>query len=148
MVRLDTDTLQMPADADGISGGIKNVCVRTSLVCRGGHQSWWPPPWAYFVITSCDWTKDTFRYSALSLGSHYDHYNEVAVYFLWAMHYVFKLSVCLHTYLRACLMLESLTVLPSTSSFIFTLTHQDEWSDCRGAGCCVRGCMIWRCGST
>jgi len=70
--------------------------------------------------------KTHFVIVLFSLGSHYDHYNEVAVYFLWAMHYVFKLSVCLHTYLRACLMLESLTVLPSTSSFIFTLTHQDE----------------------
>jgi len=44
MVRLDTDPLQMPADTDGISGGSENVCVCTSLICSGRHQSQWPPP--------------------------------------------------------------------------------------------------------
>ena len=36
MVRLDTDPLQMPADADSISDESENVCVRTSLACSGG----------------------------------------------------------------------------------------------------------------
>jgi len=36
MVRLDTDPLQMPADADSISGERENVCIRTSLACSGG----------------------------------------------------------------------------------------------------------------
>ena len=41
MVRLDTDPLQTPADTDGISGGSKNVCVRTVAVVsinRDGHR--------------------------------------------------------------------------------------------------------------
>jgi len=39
MVRLDTDTLLTAADADGISGGSKNVCSCTYLICSGRHQS-------------------------------------------------------------------------------------------------------------
>jgi len=39
MVRLDTDPLQLPVDMDSISGGSENVCIRTSLICGGRHQS-------------------------------------------------------------------------------------------------------------
>jgi len=41
MVRLDTDLLQTPAYTGGISGGSKNVCVRTVAVVginRDGHR--------------------------------------------------------------------------------------------------------------
>jgi len=39
MVRLDTDHLQTPADANSIAGESENVYVRTSLPCSGRHQS-------------------------------------------------------------------------------------------------------------
>jgi len=54
MVRLDTDPLQMQADADGISGRSKNVCIHTSPhlssaaagIKRDGrhHESLWSLP--------------------------------------------------------------------------------------------------------
>jgi len=37
MVRLDIDPLRTPADI--ISGGGENVCICTSLIRSGGHQS-------------------------------------------------------------------------------------------------------------
>ena len=44
MVRLDTDPLQMRTL---FLPWVKNVCVCTSLVCSGGHQSWRLPPWSH-----------------------------------------------------------------------------------------------------
>jgi len=44
MVRLDTDPMQTPAGADGISGGSENVCIHTSIMRSGSHQSRWLPP--------------------------------------------------------------------------------------------------------
>ena len=40
---------QSSANKDGISGGSENVCVRTSLIGSGGHQSPRPPPSAAAV---------------------------------------------------------------------------------------------------
>jgi len=44
MAMQDAGPLQTHADAGGISGGSKNVCIRTSLIRSGGHQSRRQPP--------------------------------------------------------------------------------------------------------
>jgi len=74
MVRLDTNPLQMPADADDISDRSETVCVCSS------HPHWWAS-----IVTAA--IMSLFRYYAhfvitlFLLGSHHKSYNEVAVYY-------------------------------------------------------------------